>query len=323
MMFSRKVQPADELKEENEDVFTDNLMNMLKKSRDEGSISPQNHPELEDLFFIDETTSERAYPNGVNIEIDNELFTGVACPMIRTSDADASVDANTVKGSASNDITSDYFRSKKRRFEIQFELKLKKIPEGQIFLGCEMDKPIEFGAIYRTIVEIIMTFIKKRNVGFFYNICGEEETPEGHYEKPHLSFLLESCCDRFIITKPGEVAPKLGSIIHEDPESFSRRKKGAKFFDWNTEDTYTVAIWSAYADFNTWECLNLPAVPKFSLNSIIAAQVFRICLYVADSNLKRHRQSDNSLCFLRIWKQQKVKDWSSSKGLDAESWDKN
>ena len=50
------------------------------------------------------------------------------------------------------------------------------------------------------------------------------------------------------------------------------RKKGKLCIKYNTKDTYTVSIWSAYVDFIEWKVLNLPAIRLFSLSSVIGNQ---------------------------------------------------
>ena len=102
----------------------------------------QNHPKLEDLYLINNKTNERILPNnGEPISIDNDTFTGKMIVMIRTSDADHKKESPITGGSATNDAVSNYFRHKKRRFEIQLQLKFKKVPESQLFLSCEYENP--------------------------------------------------------------------------------------------------------------------------------------------------------------------------------------
>lgn len=56
--------------------------------------------------------------------------------------------------------------------------------------------------------------------------------------------------DRIVTTKPGEPLPTLGEAVYEDPESVKKRTKmGIGSVEWNLEDTYTMALWSAYVNF--------------------------------------------------------------------------
>jgi len=137
-----------------------------------------------------------------------------------------------------------------------------------------------------------MSFIQKRNNGIFYNLCGEESVDGGEYQKPHLALYFETCADRFIITKPGDDIPQLGTELYEDPEVWKKRKSGDEVIEYNTEDTYTVSVWSAYVDLAQWKCLNIPAISQFKLSSVICDQIFRIHWYLADPTLECHKQID-------------------------------
>jgi len=259
----------------------------LKKQ--ESILQPQNHPELENLCMIDESNMKRSYPNGEPMKIDTELFSGWMLPMFRTCDVD---DCKNIRGTTRNDAVSNYFKPKQRRFELQLQIKFKKVPVEQFYFGCEMDEPLQLGMIQRAFVGATMKFIKKRNKGFIFNLCGEEEKAEGRYEKPHFTLMLETSADRFIITKAGRVAPQLGTELYEEPDAIKRRKKGIDLPEYNTEDTYTLSVWSAYVDFIQWKCLNLPGIRPFSLEGIIGNQTFRVFWYTADPDLTRHRQCD-------------------------------
>jgi hypothetical protein len=60
--------------------------------------------------------------------------------------------------------------------------------------------------------------------------------------------------DRFRVTKPGEELPVLGQEVMEDAELMKLRKKG-KQIEWNTDNVYTMAVWSAYFDWIDWQIL--------------------------------------------------------------------
>lgn len=163
--------------------------------------SPQNHPDLEDIFFIEKASNTRLRPNGQPISIENELFTGHLMLMFRTSDADQKEAPLDTKGSASNDIISEYFRTKKRRFEIQLQFRLKKIPDSPMYLCLELEESFKLGLIQRAFVNATLNFVKQKNPCFSYNLCGDDHVSEedkalGRYEKPRLSFPVEESINR-------------------------------------------------------------------------------------------------------------------------------
>jgi hypothetical protein len=86
--------------------------------------------------------------------------------------------------------------------------------------------------------------------------------------------------DRIVITKPGETPPVLGQELQETPESVKRRRKlGAGSVDWNLEDTYTMCLWSAYADWIQWRSINVPGVSPFVLSRVTGTQPIYLSVY--------------------------------------------
>ena len=245
------------------------------------------HPALNSLYVIDASTGERLTCNNPTPHrISNEWVEIDMLSLIRTPDAD---DPNGVRGSAYNDTVSDHFRPRARRFEFQYQVKLKKIPTGkQLYFAAELDEPIKMGIVTKAFVSAAMAFVKATNPFFHYNITGSKTKPsDGTYETPHCSFTVEGSLDRLVVTKPGQIPPKLGGDIPEEPESIKARKSG-KMVDWNTEDTYTMSIWSSYADFLMWRIQKIPGVKPFGLASVIGAQPINLTLYLIDKDVDKN-----------------------------------
>lgn len=222
------------------------------------------HPELIKMCVIDADTMSRIVPNSEPVKLDNECFSGEVMLMIRTPDVDEP-NSNIPLGENAARI-SKYMKGKLRRFEFQFRVKLKKVPTGPLFLGCELEHQIKIGKITKGLTGVLLAMIRKINSGFHYSWgiekngknADHQAIEEGRYEKTHLSFPVEASMDRIVITKPGETPPKLGHELYESLESVKRRRKmGAGSVDWNLEDTYTMCLWSAYCDWIKWKCLNV------------------------------------------------------------------
>jgi hypothetical protein len=289
------------------------LSSQLKQQQQE-----VEHPNLTSFYIIDSYSGKRISCNdSTPFHISNEWFEMDMLVLIRTPDTD---DTDAVRGTAANDKVSDYMRNKQRRFEFQYQVKLKKDPVGkQLYFSCELDDPIKMGIITKAFVSAAMAFVKKTNPTFHYNITGSKnKTSDGKYENPHMSFTVEGGLDRLVVTKPGETPPELGTVIHEDSESIKKRKSGI-LTNWNTEDTYTLALWSSYVDFLEWQCLNLPGIKPFGLASVLGTQCINLTMYLIDEDRKEgdnHYRRD----LTEIIKMELSNDKKSETGTEAKKW---
>ena len=257
-----------------------------KKQKDQEMNQEVEHPKLASLYVVDSKTGERVMCNNDSapFRISNEWVEMDMIAMMRTPDAD---DSDAKRGSTANDKMSEHFRGRQRRFEFQYQVKFKKVPVGkQLYFSCELDDPVKMGIITKAFVSAAMAFVRTTNPTFHYNITGsKKKTSDGKYETPHMSFTVEAGLDRFVVTKPGDTPPELGSNIYEDPESMKKRKSG-KLTNWNTEDTYTLALWSSYVDFLDWRVLNLPGIKPFGLATVLSTQAINLTMYLIDADMK-------------------------------------
>jgi hypothetical protein len=115
----------------------------------------QQNPHLEHLYVMMVGKQERIIPNCTTYDIDTDLFSGKMLLMFRTPDVD--------EPSKTDDPIVNYFRGKQRRFEFQWQLRLKKLPPGDLFLGVEVDEPIQMGMIQRALANTALKFTKKMN----------------------------------------------------------------------------------------------------------------------------------------------------------------
>lgn len=244
------------------------------------------HPALQTMCVILTSQNKRIIPNSRAYEFENDIFFGKVMLLVRTPDVDhPRAEKNLVLGDTARRV-SQYMRGKKRRFEFQFQIRLKRVPTGPLFLGCELEKPIKVGAITKGLVNILLAMVRRINPGFHYSWGTElKGTPasdfeSGQYEKTHLSFPVEASMDRIVISKPGETPPELGHELFETNESVKRRRRmGFGSVDWNLEDTYTMCLWSAYCDWIKWKSLNVPGVSPFSLTRVTGTQPIYLCVY--------------------------------------------
>ncbi len=310
---------------------TDSLQAESCSSYDEGDSSfrklrepetkeqlPLEHPKLEHFYVVDPSNGERIPCNSSTpYHISNEWMEMDMLVMIRTPDAD---DPGAEKGSAYNDHVSEHFRGHARRFEFQYQVKLKKVPTGkQLYFSCELNEPIKMGIVTKAFVSAAMAFVRSTNQNFHYNITGSKQrTSDGKWENPHMSFTVEGSLDRFVVTKAEELPPKLGSDIYEEKEQIKRRKAGEFTVDWNTEDTYTMSIWSSYVDFLEWRVQKVPGIKPFGLDSVLGTQPINLTMYLIDENLaesNHYRKDLSEVIKLELSNGEKV-----GVGKEAQKW---
>jgi len=276
------------------------------------------HKSLAPFYILDGSTKVRILPNAAKpTRISNEFFDMEMLVIIRTPDVD---DPKAPGGTPSNDNMVDYLRGRQRRFEFQYQMRVKKVPPNKSFyFSCELDQAIKMGLIQRAFVGASMAFMKSTNPTFHYSTMGSKFSADGKYEKPHMSFTVEGSLDRLVVTKPGEVPPKLGAEIYEAPDHIKKRKKGG-FIKWNTSDTYTMALWSAYVDFLEWKVINLPGIRPFLLSSVLGDQAMVLSFYMIDNdkaNEKHYRKDITEVIKLELCNNQKAgvgkwaKEWIS------------
>ena len=241
------------------------------------------HSSLKPLYVTD--AMAEPVPSRVNVNnaqqihvMDTEYFLGQLLILVRTPDMD---DPNQ-PSLPENRTAMDFFRGKQRRFEMQFQGKLKRIPTGRVYYACELDQPFKLGMIQRAFVGAAMAFVKSSNPFFHYSITGDATTGE----PPHMAFPLVEGMNSLVVTPPGQIPPKLGSMIQESAESQKSRKKGTTQIAWNLEDTYTFSIYTAYVDFLQWKCLNLPGIRPFTLSSVLGMQPINMVAYELDEKKK-------------------------------------
>ena len=229
--------------------------------------------------------------------------------LVRTPDVDDPKEPVPTLDSARR--ISKYFKDYKRRFEFQFQIKLKKVPTGPLFLGCEVEEMVKISRFTKGLSGVLLAMIRRINSGFHYSWgldhekTSKEDIEAGRYESTHLSFPVEASMDRIVITKPGEEPPTLGYALHETNASVKRRRRmGAGSVDWNTEDTFTMCLWSAYCDWIKWKSMNVPGVRPFSLGIVTGQQPIYLSVYeLKDITPEEYRKKkpEHNKCDLKVY----------------------
>jgi hypothetical protein len=183
---------------------------------DLSTFSRQQPNHLENLYLM-MGPRKRVYPNNVAVDIDTELFSGKMLLMFRTPDLE------DCDNQPSDDPIGTFFRGKQRRFQFQWQFKLKEVPNGEVCFCAELGESIVMGVIQRVLTVTALRFVKEMNPGFSYRLSDSHDLPS------YLSFPVSTSMDRFIATKSGQSdLPELRKDIVENRKSMEQRKKGKK-----------------------------------------------------------------------------------------------
>jgi hypothetical protein len=220
---------------------------------------------VDDLLLVNCHNGESIIPSKP-CRIENDLLSGHMLPLLPTRDGDC----------------VEHFQGKKRKVELQFQFKFKRVPDGQLFLGCELRSPLNVGYMHRALLKaVIGTFQRKNDLQFNLGInrrnhCERSGSQfirnESRNRNPNMAMPLESSINSLVITKEGETPPTLGEVL--DGHTICKGE-----VNFNTHDTYTFAIWSAHFDLIHWKCINLAPIQPFALNMVIGDQPFTLNLY--------------------------------------------
>ena len=262
-----------------------------------GSNVPQTRTDkskvdvVEQVMICDKSLREFIPKNKIhNIETDH--FIGNCLFMVRPPDS--------LSTSYHDKNVTNFFSGKQRRFEFQFQGKLKSMPTGPVFMCLELEWAPKFNMLKNALVGTALQFVKKVNKGFHYRITNDVIQANGQHEVPHLAFPVETCIDRFVQTKPGDTPPKLGGEIFEDPSMLKNRKKGGVVINWNLEDTFTLVVYSSYVDWCDWKIQGLPGIRPFLISSVAGNQPIALTFYsLPTSSINRVVGDDSKEGFLK------------------------
>ena len=90
---------------------------------------------------------------------------GATMLMVRTPDVDE--DAVVASMDARARAAEEHFCGKQRRFEFQFQFRLKeRPPPGEVYMGVEFNDPLKMGMVQQAVAMAGLAFVCKTNPGF-------------------------------------------------------------------------------------------------------------------------------------------------------------
>jgi hypothetical protein len=116
-------------------------------------------PSLAALYMVDTISRTRAVFNDKEtpLALETDYFSGHMLAFIR----------QPVGGGP------PYFYGKQRRFEFQYQVVLKRVPDGVVYFGCSLQHPLKLNLMQRTLVNAAMAFCRASNPDLAYTLGGD------------------------------------------------------------------------------------------------------------------------------------------------------
>eukprot|EP00051_Salpingoeca_urceolata_P009769 m.118694 g.118694 ORF g.118694 m.118694 type:complete len:672 (-) comp16438_c0_seq4:737-2752(-) len=164
----------------------------------------------------------------------------------------------------------EYFRPKRRMFELQLQGRFKKQPRGTLFFGGEILAPMHMGSLRRSVCGVLLRLISSFGRGLHFSF-GEHDPDD----RPHIVFPLLSAMDCFAATPLDDTPPELGTELPQVPRP--RPSSDGSSFD--LEHTYTFSVYTHLIDMEGFQLCNVPGLGTVDLSKFWAAQIPRLLIY--------------------------------------------
>jgi hypothetical protein len=228
------------------------------------------------------------------LPFENELIKGEILFLMRTEPMDPTWAAR--------------FEGQQRQFEMQMTGQFKKLPQGTLFMGAELQGRPRIGMVTSRLVTMVMNFAARKVLGMHWSL-GEQSYKATDaksrklFEAPHAVFPLECAMDKLVVSRStGEHdrPPKLGGDLVEPDDVREERRSGRSPVEWELGPHYSFSFNSLFIDFVNWRCVNLP-VGTVSLASVLGDQAIEIVVYdkIEESGRRPGHVGDNKRYFFR------------------------
>jgi hypothetical protein len=174
------------------------------------------------------------------------------------------------------------FSQKKRRMLLNVQGKFKYKPQGIVYAGAEISKPMKLGLVTRGLAGVLLKLVETFISGVHSSFGNGEEL--AHIVAPAFTFF-----ERLVVTPPGQAPPILDGIIDEPAESLMKRRKSKDTGNWNTIDTYTFSFYSMNISLPTWSLIGLPASGDINLKTFWGDSTVNICMYEKLGSKRQHQ----------------------------------
>eukprot|EP00667_Euglena_gracilis_P004294 EG_transcript_4320 len=177
-----------------------------------------------------------------------------------------------------------YFMGKRRAFEIQIQGQFQRKPQGVVWFGAEVPRPMSLSRFKRMVcgvlLKLVATFGHRSHVSF-----ADSRVPG---DMPHIVCPALSAMDRVIVTPPGQTPPTLGENLPVSDEMAALKALPSQPEDFLVGHTYTLAFYSHYIDFERWAVVEIPGFGALDLHSFWADMSLRFVFYAHPADQPHH-----------------------------------
>lgn len=230
---------------------------------------------------------------------------------------------------------SSYLDGKKRLWEMRFQLRFKKVPDGQLFFGVELGRYVSLSTITKQAQKALVASCSAI-VGDCYHSNGDNPKKTlGEAEPPTFVMPLWAF-DQFHVAKAGEEPDMTGDLTgvgkkrSDDVGAYIKAMKAA-IAGFSEDNVYTFCFWgiSQFLDGIKWEAKAdlsggfLPAA-SFDFNGLCGSPPVYLTVYELSSGTKdsKHYKSAKKDYFrVAVWSALKppLDDWAEEPEAEAVS----
>eukprot|EP00668_Euglena_longa_P047041 GGOE01062826.1.p1 GENE.GGOE01062826.1~~GGOE01062826.1.p1 ORF type:complete len:465 (-),score=124.16 GGOE01062826.1:221-1492(-) len=177
-----------------------------------------------------------------------------------------------------------YFQGKKRAFEIQIQGQFKRRPQGVVWFGAEVPRPMSLSRFKRMVCGVLLKLVAA--FGHRSHVSFADSRVPG--DMPHIVCPALSAMDRVIITPPGGTPPTLGENLPITEGEAAVKALPSQPEDFLLGHTYTFAFYSHYIDFERWAVVEIPGFGALDLHGFWADMSLRFVCYAHPSEQPHH-----------------------------------
>jgi hypothetical protein len=224
------------------------------------------------------------------------------------------------EGAGSLDF-GEYFKDKKRIWELRFEFRFKEPPgpDDEVYFGIEMEKYVRLSEGTKRVGTVALAAIKKALGGLYSSYGDDPDVCKGELEKP-VTVVPLWAFDQFVETPEGETAPSLTDVRFPEfgKKRASRISEYVKELDelkknFRVGATYQFAFWgnSRWLDVLNWSLIGIPMLTPLDFDNFAGRPPVYAVMYKLDPDKdkpedKRHLNSRKRFYFrTAIWSSKK------------------